>query len=94
LDSSSNVVYSFSGAGGGSFSPNTAYFSGPLTFRFGTPIGGSGVPVIDDVTFDVRAIGNQGAVPEPATWAMMLFGFGLVGSTMRRRTATRVAATM
>ncbi len=33
-------------------------------------------------------------VPEPATWAMMLFGFGLVGSTMRRRTATRVSATM
>ena len=25
------------------------------------------------------------AVPEPATWAMMLFGFGLVGFLMRRR---------
>jgi PEP-CTERM motif len=25
------------------------------------------------------------AVPEPATWMMMLFGFGLVGSAMRRR---------
>ncbi len=24
------------------------------------------------------------AVPEPATWLMMLFGFGLVGSTLRR----------
>ncbi|QMW24730.1 PEP-CTERM sorting domain-containing protein [Sandaracinobacteroides saxicola] len=24
-------------------------------------------------------------VPEPATWAMMIVGFGLVGSTMRRR---------
>lgn len=34
------------------------------------------------------------AVPEPATWAMMLFGFGLVGSTMRRRTVTRVSATV
>ncbi|MFD1786733.1 FxDxF family PEP-CTERM protein [Sphingomonas floccifaciens] len=28
------------------------------------------------------------AVPEPATWAMMLLGFGLVGATMRRRAAT------
>jgi PEP-CTERM motif len=32
------------------------------------------------------------AVPEPATWAMMLFGFGLVGNAMRRRSATRVSA--
>jgi hypothetical protein len=29
-------------------------------------------------------IGNSG-VPEPATWAMMLFGFGAVGFAMRRR---------
>ena len=26
-----------------------------------------------------------GAVPEPATWAMMILGFGLVGLAMRRR---------
>lgn len=34
---------------------------------------------------------TPGAVPEPATWGMMLLGFGLVGSAMRRRVATRVA---
>lgn len=28
---------------------------------------------------------DTGAVPEPATWAMMIGGFALVGSTMRRR---------
>ena len=28
----------------------------------------------------------SGGVPEPATWAMMLVGFGLVGGTMRLRT--------
>ncbi|QMW22142.1 THxN family PEP-CTERM protein [Sandaracinobacteroides saxicola] len=27
------------------------------------------------------------AVPEPATWAMMIMGFGLVGGTLRRRAA-------
>ena len=27
-----------------------------------------------------------GAVPEPATWGMMLIGFGLIGGAMRRRT--------
>ncbi|QMW23527.1 PEPxxWA-CTERM sorting domain-containing protein [Sandaracinobacteroides saxicola] len=26
------------------------------------------------------------AVPEPATWAMMILGFGLVGASLRRRT--------
>ena len=29
-------------------------------------------------------------VPEPATWAMMIGGFGLVGGAMRRRTRTSV----
>jgi hypothetical protein len=30
------------------------------------------------------------AVPEPATWAMMLIGFGAVGCSMRKRNATRL----
>ncbi len=33
----------------------------------------------------VRLLGDMGAVPEPASWAMMIFGFGLVGGAMRRR---------
>jgi hypothetical protein len=28
---------------------------------------------------------NVAAVPEPATWALMLFGFGFLGAAMRRR---------
>lgn len=32
-----------------------------------------------------RQFTNAGAVPETATWAMMLMGFGLVGGAMRRR---------
>ncbi|MEP6786540.1 MAG: PEPxxWA-CTERM sorting domain-containing protein [Sphingomonadales bacterium] len=39
----------------------------------------------DDFTFDVS---NNGGVPEPATWAMMLAGFGVVGAAMRRRRVT------
>jgi len=31
--------------------------------------------------------GSAGGVPEPATWAMMLLGLGLVGGSMRRRRA-------
>jgi len=30
---------------------------------------------------------NGGAVPEPASWALMIAGFGMVGATMRRRKA-------
>nr|WP_310522226.1 PEPxxWA-CTERM sorting domain-containing protein [Polymorphobacter sp.] len=30
---------------------------------------------------------SNGAVPEPASWAMMIGGLGLVGGAMRRRTA-------
>jgi len=29
--------------------------------------------------------GTPGVIPEPATWAMMIAGFGLVGGVMRRR---------
>jgi choice-of-anchor A domain-containing protein len=32
------------------------------------------------------------AVPEPATWAMMIMGFGLVGSMVRRRKAFSLSA--
>ncbi len=31
------------------------------------------------------------AVPEPATWAMMILGFGAIGSAMRRRNRVRVS---
>ena len=34
------------------------------------------------------------AVPEPGTWLMMLAGFGLVGSAMRRRRSVGVIATV
>ena len=30
-------------------------------------------------------LGSAGAVPEPATWAMMIIGFGAAGSMIRRR---------
>ena len=37
---------------------------------------------IDDVSASVTP---TGAVPEPATWAMLIMGFGLVGASLRRR---------
>lgn len=35
-------------------------------------------------------VSSPSAVPEPATWAMMIVGFGLAGSALRRRTARQV----
>lgn len=43
-------------------------------------------------TREVFAVNN--AVPEPGTWGMMILGFGVVGSALRRRGATRAAAAM
>jgi hypothetical protein len=42
-----------------------------------------------DLQFVLRN-GNLG-VPEPASWAMMIAGFGLVGGAMRRRTKVSVS---
>jgi hypothetical protein len=39
---------------------------------------------IDDFRLGTPAAAN-GAVPEPATWAMMLIGFGAIGGALRRR---------
>ena len=41
---------------------------------------------IDDISLEGRA------VPEPTTWAMMVFGFGLAGFAMRRRQVALAAA--
>ena len=41
--------------------------------------------VIDGSTFSGLAFAPSSAVPEPATWGMMLVGFGVVGSALRRR---------
>ena len=56
-------------------------FTNLLFARF-TALGTTPAPefVLDDIT-----VNEQGAVPEPATWAMMLVGFGALGGAMRRR---------
>lgn len=40
---------------------------------------------LDNIDFGTSTVG---AVPEPATWAMMLLGFGVVGASLRRRKYT------
>ena len=55
---------------------------GPILHTFG----GSAQLTITDT-----ATSGGGGVPEPATWALMLTGFGLVGATLRRRPTVQPA---
>lgn len=42
-------------------------------------------------SFTTITISDAGDVPEPATWAMMVGGFGLVGTALRTRRRTTVS---
>lgn len=44
----------------------------------------------DTKSFEIDSIAS--ATPEPATWGMMILGFGLAGGAMRRRTRKLAAA--
>jgi hypothetical protein len=67
------------------FTPYSIFFTagsaGTLKFSVGTHSADNIGPLVDAVKLSVTGNG----VPEPAAWAMMLAGFGLVGVAMRRR---------
>ena len=75
-------------------SAGTANATGDFTFEFA--YNSFGIPakdfVVDRVYFAPTS--DVGGVPEPATWAMMLMGFGGLGAVIRRRrNAPALAAT-
>ena len=86
------------GALDGNLAANRAFLSGSINglnilvgqnfaFRW-TDVNSAGNDhglAIDDVSITTRLA--AGAVPEPATWAMMMLGFGAMGFAMRRRPA-------
>jgi len=58
------------------------------------PFGPSNLDVVINgptTNFSITQI-SPAAVPEPATWAMMLLGFGAIGAAMRRRRPLNLAA--
>ena len=68
----------FSGWQNGHFVFTASSTSQTLSFlSIGTPGGLPPIALLDGVSLT--------AVPEPATWAMLLFGFGGIGAMMRRR---------
>ena len=88
-----DIRFDFSFDGGGSSSSTVTIDNalGLETFTFNltglnsfayTPLTTQGAWVqVDNIVFN-NAIG---AVPEPATWAFMIAGFGFIGGAMRRR---------
>lgn len=93
------------GYGGGNPGPlafTVTSSSGPLSLSSLTsmPYMGNNVYFASDLVDSNGKTGNvggvattQSAVPEPATWAMMLIGFGAVGGSLRRRKTVAGAVT-
>jgi len=66
----------------------SAFFEDGIRLRWGP----NGYDVgMDNITFEVRALPNA-PVPEPTTWAMLIAGFGGIGTMMRRRRGALAAA--
>ena len=67
-----------------SFGPAFGDFGGGLNSGFGEFSGYA--PIFSSAAF------VQGAIPEPATWALMIGGFGMVGAASRRARRAALAA--
>jgi hypothetical protein len=68
-----------------SFVTNTAFFDRALVFQFKD--GQFNGQSVDNIFLNTVLAVPPGGVPEPASWALMIAGFGLTGSAMRRRKA-------
>ena len=77
------------GAASGVYTTNGGLITLRLSQSFGYSVV-NGVPNGDTRLGQVTLGGNAtGAVPEPATWGMLILGFGVAGVALRRRSSTR-----
>jgi len=79
----SAVTYAFGVSGAGNY---------PIAFDIGANAYTGLLNLANGGTFVAYATFSaipSGAVPEPATWAMMLLGFGVIGFAMRKRSTVR-----
>ncbi|HZZ68552.1 MAG TPA: PEPxxWA-CTERM sorting domain-containing protein [Phenylobacterium sp.] len=72
--------------------------SGVVRAYFGSFSSDGEGPLLDNVSVSIdggSGIGaNGGGVPEPASWALMIAGFGLAGASLRQRRASRLSAAL
>jgi len=59
------------------------------SYRINLTVAGGGIRSLQN---EILVQQGTGAVPEPATWAMMILGFGMAGATLRRRHPVAVSA--
>lgn len=85
LDFGNRVITGLTLNAASTFTPVDYYFSGSSVFF---SVANQQVQSSDKAIFDVTS-----AVPEPATWMLMLMGFGLVGVGMRRRKPIKTIVT-
>lgn len=82
------VVFSSSSISGVDLMANTAPSPIPGAYRTSTGTWSSDT----NLGIGIRVFGDASAVPEPATWAMMLVGFAAIGWTMRRNRTRALAS--
>ncbi len=67
--------------------PNTPGYFDNYRFTYsgvGGYFGNQTPPASESMSFQTLAVAPP-PIPEPATWALMIFGFGVIGMAMRRR---------
>ena len=92
--SSSNAIFTGTLLQSANFS-STGLFSGGNAVSAATPFSETVRYTLNftgGTNSNFNGTANISAVPEPATWAMMLVGFGAMGVAMRRRRSTATLA--
>jgi hypothetical protein len=78
-----DTVFNFGVASGGTF----------FGFTSDTAVDSIGIALVDGYSIiDNASFTTSNAVPEPASWALMLMGFGGLGALLRRRRGVALAA--
>ena len=72
--------------------PSTGFAPGNYGFNLWPRVALGNNNQISDFAPNNANLSANGAVPEPATWAMMLIGFGSIGMAMRLRRRAMIAA--
>ncbi|WP_309611071.1 PEPxxWA-CTERM sorting domain-containing protein [Sphingomonas sp.] len=71
--------------------PTTGFAPGNYGFNLWPRVALGNNNQISDFAPNNATISANGAVPEPATWGMMLVGFGVAGMSLRRNRRARLA---
>ena len=80
------------GVNGGVFDAGLIGLPGPRCNRAGASDGSKGALTVYGLFDWVRDPTPTAGVPEPATWALMIGGFGMAGAALRRRRAAATTA--